>query len=92
MSLELITKQDLHQFKAELLLEIKALAAAKGESKKWLKTNEVKKLLRISPGTLQTLRINGTLLYSRIGNTIYYDADHIAGLLEKNKVTPAGRF
>lgn len=84
MSVELLTKEDLHHFKDELLQEIKHLLLKRSEQKKWLKTDEVKKLLKISPGTLQTLRINGTLQFSRIGNIIYYDAEHIEKMLQKN--------
>ena len=48
---------------------------------KWLKSSEVRKLLKISPGTLQTLRANGTLKYSKVGGIIYYDQDHVQELL-----------
>ena len=85
MSVELLTKEDLHQFKAELLQDIReTLSRTPSSQKKWLKTEEVKKLLKISPGTLQNLRINGTLQFSRIGSIIYYDADQINRLLEQN--------
>ena len=71
MNLEIITKEDLAAFKNDLLAEIKQLIQpGQGQSKKWLKSNEVRKLLNISPGTLQNLRINGTLNYTRIGSII----------------------
>jgi hypothetical protein len=38
-----------------------------GQSKQWLKSVDVRKMLNISPGTLQNLRINGTLRYTKIG-------------------------
>jgi hypothetical protein len=81
---ELITKQDLNEFKSELLTEIKRLVQldGQGQSKKWLKSNEVRKLLKISPGTLQNLRINGTLSYTRIGSIMYYKLEDINKLLE----------
>jgi hypothetical protein len=86
MSIEIMTRADWQLFKTELLQEIKALSSQKSEPRKWLKSEEVRKLLKISPGTLQTLRINGTLEYSRIGNIIYYDAEHLNKVLEENKV------
>jgi hypothetical protein len=86
MSIEIMTRADWQLFKTELLQEIKALANQKTEPRKWLKSEEVRKLLKISSGTLQTLRINGTLEYSRIGNIIYYDAEHLNKILEANKV------
>jgi hypothetical protein len=90
MSVELLTKQDWLQFKSELLHDVRSILNQKEQPKKWLKTEEVKKLLKVSPGTLQNLRINGTLQYSRLGNIIYYDYDHIQKILEKN-LQKAGR-
>lgn len=87
MTLEILTKEDLYQFKNELLADIKKII--KGDdnstSKKWLKSKEVIKLLNISPGTLQNLRINGTLTYTKIGGTLYYDNADIDKLLNNNK-------
>jgi hypothetical protein len=82
-AIELITKEDLKQFKSELLTEIKAIVQpGQGQSKQWLKSNEVRKLLNISPGTLQNLRINGTLRYTKIGGMMYYKLEDIHKLLE----------
>ncbi|MEX0314041.1 MAG: helix-turn-helix domain-containing protein, partial [Allomuricauda sp.] len=55
-------------------------------AKKWLKSPEVRELLGISPGTLQNLRINGTLPYTKVGGVLYYDYQEIMQVLEKNKV------
>ncbi len=84
MNLEIITKEDLREFESRLLIEIKKLVQLDGQgaSKKWLKSNEVRKLLKISPGTLQNLRINGTLSFTRIGSIIYYKLEDINKLLE----------
>src|SRR5665213_1086472 len=83
MNLEIITKDDLAAFKGELLTEIRQLMQpGQGQSKKWIKSNDVRKLLNISPGTLQNLRINGTLSFTRIGSIIYYKLEDINKLLE----------
>jgi DNA-directed RNA polymerase subunit F len=83
MNVELITKEDLKEFKSELLNELKQLIkGGEGQSKNWLKSNEVRKLLKISPGTLQNLRINGTLSFTRIGSIMYYKLEDINKLLE----------
>ena len=83
MNVELITRQDLREFKNDLLNEIKQIIKpAQGQSKQWLKSVEVRKLLNISPGTLQNLRINGTLRYSKIGGMMYYKLEDIHKLLE----------
>ncbi|HQQ95773.1 MAG TPA: helix-turn-helix domain-containing protein [Cyclobacteriaceae bacterium] len=84
---QLLTVGDLEIFKDNLIQEIKNLLAnaTTAPAKKWLKSSEVKKLLGISTGTLQNLRINGTLSYSKIGGTAYYDYDEIAKLLKGNE-------
>ena len=86
MNVEIITKEDLKEFKSDLLTEIKAIMQpGQGQSKKWLKSVEVRKLLNISPGTLQNLRINGTLSYSKVGSIMYYKLEDINNILEGNQ-------
>uniref|UniRef100_UPI00404B9EAE helix-turn-helix domain-containing protein n=1 Tax=Flavobacterium sp. TaxID=239 RepID=UPI00404B9EAE len=88
MAIEVITKEDLIEFRQELLKEISGIVNASPQKKqKWLKSHEVRELLNISAGTLQNLRINGSLTYSKIGGTIYYDNDDILKLMESNKTT-----
>ncbi len=86
MSATIITMEDLHSFKTQFIDEIKELLSSKTKSqeKKWLKASEVREMLNISPGTLQTLRINGVLKFSKVGGTIFYDADQINKLLEQS--------
>lgn len=87
MAIEVITKEDLQEFRYQLLGDIKEILGSKPqEQKQWLKSFEVRKLLKISPGTLQNLRINGTLSYTKIGSIMYYSYQDIEKLLEKNKV------
>lgn len=83
-AIEILTREDLRNFKTELLQEIKILLQPQGQTqKKWLKSQEVRKMLNISPGTLQNLRINGTLRYTKIGAMLYYKLEDINALLEK---------
>ena len=85
MALNILTNEDLQQFKTELFTELKMLFKNAGPPpKKWLKSDEIKKLLKVSSGTLQTLRINGTLQYTKIGGIIYYDFDHIQKTFQEN--------
>ena len=87
MATTVLTTEDLQQFKIELLQEIKNLIKEeKPLPTKWLKSNQVRKMLNISPGTIQNLRINGTLPYSKVGGTIYYAYDDILKILKENKV------
>ena len=88
MSIEILTKQDLNDFRTLLLDDIREIFQNKTEqTKQWLKSSEVRKLLNISPGTLQTLRINKTLSYTKIGGIIYYPYKDIEKLLDQNKVS-----
>lgn len=50
----------------------------------WLDNQDVMLYLHISPRTLQTLRSNGTMPFSRIGNKIYYRRADIQSLLDNN--------
>ena len=82
MAVEIVTKEDLQIFKTELLSELQLMFNSKtGPTKKWLRSPEVRKLLNISLGTLQNLRINGTLKTQKIGGIIYYDYSEIEKLL-----------
>ena len=86
MPAQIITSDDLREFKLELLDEIRFIIKEQksNTSKQWLKSAEVRKLLNISPGTLQTLRINGTLPFTKIGGTNYYNVSDIDELLSEN--------
>lgn len=78
-----VTKRDLLNFGNLLLSEFKSLPSTTEQPAQWLKSAEVRKLLKISPGTLQNLRVNGTLNYKRIGGIIYYKYDDIKKMLEQ---------
>ncbi|MBL7861025.1 MAG: helix-turn-helix domain-containing protein [Cyclobacteriaceae bacterium] len=84
---QLLTVGDFENLKQDLFNEIKNLlkGATATPAKKWLKSSEVKKLLGISTGTLQNLRVNGSLSYSKVGGIIFYDYDQIAKLIESNE-------
>ena len=94
MPSEIITTDDLREFKTELLTEFrKMLKEHHGQpSKKWLKSYEVKKMLGISPGTLQNMRINGTIPFTKMGGILFYDSEDIRKILEGNKNVPRFSF
>ena len=84
MAVQVITTEDLNEFRSLLLSDLKEIIQSTPQAtKQWLKSNEVRKLLNISPGTLQNFRINGTLSYSKIGGINYYKYDDIVKMLEK---------
>ncbi|MBP2284804.1 hypothetical protein H4V97_003122 [Flavobacterium sp. CG_23.5] len=87
MAIEILTKEDLQEFHKSLLEDIRELLKGTNEQpKKWLRSTEVRQLLNISNGTLQNLRINGTLSYTKVGGIIYYDNSAIDKLLIGNKI------
>ena len=83
MGLEVITKEDLQQFRLQLLNDIREiLQPAEGKLvKPWLKNSEVRKLLNISSNTVQRLRIAGKLRSSKVGGIHYYRYEDIEKLL-----------
>lgn len=85
MNLEILTRDDIKNLKTELIEEIRRMIQPQSESKEWLKSSDVMKLLNCSPGTLQNLRINGTLPFSKMGGTIYYSYSDVMKVLNGNK-------
>ena len=82
MTVDVLTKSDLTQFKSELLEELRSiLNIEQPKSNPWIKSSEVRKLLGCSHGTLQNLRANGTLTPSKIGGTYYYQYQQVESLL-----------
>ena len=45
--------------------------------RKWLDSGDVCRLLGISPRTLQTMRENGTLAYTKISHKVYYKPEDV---------------
>jgi len=88
MPTQVLTTEDLEEFKHELLSDIKELLKTNSATlnKKYLKAIELKKILNISPTTLQTLRVNGILPYSKVGGIIFYDIDDINKVMKENKI------
>jgi len=83
MEMDLITRDDLERFRLQLLSDIKALLveAPKINYRPWLKGTEVRKLLGISAGSLQNLRISGQLKSSKIGGIHFYKYDDIKKMM-----------
>ncbi|WP_461790491.1 helix-turn-helix domain-containing protein [Pedobacter sp.] len=81
--LDLITREDLEAFKKELFEKLEKLNInnASYNEKQWLRSSEVRKLLKISAGTLQNLRIKGVLKYEKLGGIFYYAHSDIEQLL-----------
>ena len=85
---QLITVADLTMFKNQLIEDL--LTALKSQinqpQKKWLKSHEVRRLLKISPGTLQTLKSTGVIPYTKVGGVHFFDYEDIQSVLESGKI------
>ena len=83
MAIEIVTKEDLQQFRVQLLNDLKQLITPSEAKiyKPWLKNSEVRKLLNISSNTVQRLRVAGKLRSSKIGGIRYYSYEDIEKLL-----------
>ena len=66
---------------------MEAICQRHGEKKmsEWMDHQDARRMLNISPRTLQTLRNNGTLAYSQINHKTYYrpeDVQRIVSIVE----------
>jgi hypothetical protein len=84
-----INKDDLRQFGTRLIGEIRQLLIQQSESGQpsemqidWIKSGKVRKLLDMSPGTLQNLRISGKVRYKKIQGTYCYNRVDIQNLFK----------
>src|ERR1700741_1658529 len=85
MTYEIITQEDLQKFRLQLLEDLTRImsgAVQPQSNKEWLRSSEVRKMLGISHGTLQNLRIKNILPHRRIGGLMYYKYQDILKLLE----------
>jgi hypothetical protein len=85
MNINLITQTELDNLKNEILTEISNLLEGQQSNKRYLRSSEVEQVLNVSAGTLQNLRINGTIPFSKVGGTIFYSFEDIVKMMEDNK-------
>jgi hypothetical protein len=85
---QLITIDDLNEFRKQLLEELLAIlkSLVPNTPKKWMKSHEVRRLLKISPGTLQTLKSDGILPFTKMRGAHYFDYEEIQQILESGKI------
>ena len=70
----------------QFILRVSNSPVVKGGKKKtnnWLDHQDVCQRLKISKRTLQTLRDNGTLAYTKIGNRTYYLPEDVDSIITK---------
>jgi hypothetical protein len=81
----LVTLQDLHNMKDEIINELEAMTCNTTTNKEWLRSAEAMEMLSVSTGTLQNFRINDDIPFTKIGGTLYYERKAIIKLLNDNK-------
>ena len=91
MSVEILTKEDLNNFKLELVnLITEIISKGQPQKKEILSNEDVKDLLGISSGTLRKYRITGKISYTKIDNILYYKYDDVLKLIESNRLKSLG--
>ncbi|TVP52357.1 MAG: DNA-binding protein [Mongoliibacter sp.] len=80
---ELLTKDDLENLRLRLLEDLmRMLEPKKKVVRDWIKSAEVRRILNISHGSLQNLRVNGMLNPRKIGGTYYYRTEEVEALFK----------
>jgi hypothetical protein len=86
-----VTKEDLRQFGLFLIGTIRKMMQVSSDNEKeavhpeWLKSRVVRKLLDISPGSLQNLRITGKIRFKKVLGSYYYNRDDLMQLFNDDQ-------
>jgi len=81
--------REVHTLNEFLRLESKKISGRMADE--WMDSEQVMTILKISKRTIQNLRDNGVLAYSRINGKFYYRATDLAKLLESNYLKKVNR-
>ncbi|MBS7230956.1 helix-turn-helix domain-containing protein [Flavobacterium psychroterrae] len=85
---EIVTKEDLRQFGLLLFEKIQGTLKEINCSEKvsvdseWLKSRAVRKLLDISPGSVQNLRTSGKIRFKKVFGSYYYNREDLQKLFK----------
>ena len=87
MAVEVVTKEDLQDFRIQLLSDLRQLISPPETklSKPWLKNSEVRKLLNIFSNTVQRLRIAGKLRSNKVSGIHFYRYEDIEKLMNSEQ-------
>jgi hypothetical protein len=85
-----ITKEDLFKFGRQLADAFQKMLQGTGVAQKadvqpeWLKSRAVRKMLDISAGSLQNLRVTGQIRYKKVLGSYYYNRADLMNLFNEN--------
>ncbi|MFP7658483.1 DNA-binding protein [Chryseobacterium proteolyticum] len=94
MEISLLTKEDLQEFRIQLLLDIERILDEKIQpaepipkdvNPEWIRSKSVRAFMNISPATLQNLRVTGKIKFKKILGSYYYNLDDLKKLFENEK-------
>lgn len=84
--MEMVSKQDLEILRIRISSDIEQLLESRlGQSNDefdWLRSKAIRKMMDISPATLQNLRITGKIRYKKIMGSYYYNRTDIQKLFD----------
>ena len=84
---DIATKEDLERLKRSLIEEFNNVFQKYNVPfKRYLRTQEVAKMLKITPRTIQNYRDRVIIKYSQIVGTIIYDYEDIIEFIEIHKI------
>lgn len=84
---DLVTKDDLRQFRLLLLHDIREAFGSKNEDSEidepeWLRSKAIRRIMDISPGTLQNLRVTGKIRFRKVMGSYYYNKSDVMSLFQ----------
>ncbi|PUV24462.1 helix-turn-helix domain-containing protein [Sphingobacterium athyrii] len=84
--MEILSKQDLEIFRIKIISDIERLLETNNnhttEEFDWLRSKAVRKMMDISPATLQNLRITGKIRHKKVLGSYYYNKTDLQKLFE----------
>lgn len=85
-----VTKDDLRQFGLLLINDIRNIIEKAEISEndtidpEWLKSRVVRKLMDMSPGSLQNLRVTGKVRFKKVLGSYYYNKEDLSNLFSED--------
>lgn len=84
--MEILSKEDLELFRIRMISDIEKLLEASFDHMKddfsWLRSKAIRKMMDISPATLQNLRITGKIRFKKVMGSYYYNKEDLRKLFE----------
>lgn len=85
MQIDFATKEDLQSLETKLTQIIDLLSGVKPEEpKEWLKSSDVRRILKCSDSTLKNYRDAGKLPFSKVQGTYFYKSADVEMMLAAN--------